>query len=154
MRVLVCGDRNWTDEAAIARVLFNLPADTVLIHGAARGADSIAGRVGERLGFEVLKFPADWEKFGRAAGPIRNQQMLDEGKPDLVIAFHPNLAASKGTKDMVKKARKHGIKVIEYGHREMGCDPPLATWEDSYEYLTLDKCGYPTEYLDETEDIK
>ncbi len=53
--------------------------------------------------------PADWDKFGKGAGPIRNQQMIDEGKPDLVVAF----PGGTGTADMVKRAKKHGIEVIE-----------------------------------------
>jgi hypothetical protein len=67
--------------------------------------------VAEELGIPVLSFPADWARFGRAAGPIRNQRMLDEGKPTLVLAFHNNIVESKGTKDMVKRARKAGIRV-------------------------------------------
>lgn len=55
------------------------------------------------------EFPPDWDKYGNAAGPIRNQQMLDEGKPDLVVAF----PGGRGTADMVNKARKAGIEVIE-----------------------------------------
>lgn len=62
------------------------------------------------LGFWVEDFPADWERNGRAAGPIRNRQMLD-GKPDLVIAF----PGGKGTADMVAEAKRRGIAVREVG---------------------------------------
>jgi hypothetical protein len=109
MRVLVSGDRNWTDVEAIRRELSKLPDDTVIIHGDARGADSIADEVAKELGFEVDPYPAEWEKYYKAAGPIRNQQMIDEGKPDKILAFHPNIQESKGTKDMVKRAVKHSI---------------------------------------------
>ena len=81
------------------------------MHGGARGADSIAGEEAKEFGLTVLAFSADWRRYGRAAGPIRNLQMLEEGKPDLVIAFHADLDHSKGTKDMVEQARKAGIKV-------------------------------------------
>jgi predicted Rossmann-fold nucleotide-binding protein len=54
-------------------------------------------------------FPANWPKHGKGAGFIRNQQMLNEGKPDLMIAF----PGGKGTADMIEKAIKAGIKVIE-----------------------------------------
>ena len=57
-------------------------------------------------------FPADWKKYGRAAGPIRNKQMLNEGKPDLVLAFHTNIENSKGTKSMIQIAKKSEIKII------------------------------------------
>jgi hypothetical protein len=106
VRVLVTGDRNWTDVEKVAAVLSKLPSDTVLVHGAARGADTIAGVVGEALGFKVIPVPADWNKHGRAAGPIRNRAMLrDHGPFDLVCVFHPDLAASKGTADMVEVLR-------------------------------------------------
>src|SRR5689334_23019946 len=95
MRVLVCGGRDYADWEKMDRVLRLVdrtkgPIKT-LIHGAARGADSLAAKWSEDTGLaacgEVLAFPADWEKHGRSAGPIRNQQMLDEGRPDMVIAF-------------------------------------------------------------------
>jgi hypothetical protein len=62
------------------------------------------------MGLPVESFPADWEQYGRAAGPIRNQQML-EAKPDRVFAFHEDLEHSKGTGDMVRRARKAGVPV-------------------------------------------
>jgi len=87
-----------------------------LIHGAAPGADRMAGEIGGLIGYWVLDFPADWRQHGKAAGPIRNRQMLREGQPDLVIAFHDDLSASKGTRDMVRIARKAGIPVLVYSH--------------------------------------
>jgi hypothetical protein len=54
-------------------------------------------------------FSANWEKHGLAAGPIRNRQMLTEGKPDLVIAFHENIEKSKGTKNMLELAKQAGV---------------------------------------------
>ncbi len=119
MRVLVCGDRNWKDEAVIALQLVQTqPRPTLIIHGAARGADTMAGEVAGWMGVPVLVFHADWDKHGKAAGLICNQQMLDEGKPDLVLAFHNDLDASKGTKDMVRRARKAGIPVFVYKGKE------------------------------------
>ena len=60
----------------------------------------------------VLAFPADWNKYDNAAGPIRNRQMLTEGKPTMVLAFHYKLLVeSKGTKDMVKMALGAGLPV-------------------------------------------
>lgn len=114
MRVLVCGSRDWTDYEAIRREIMTLPASlNLVIHGNAVGADRAAGRAASLSGIEVASYPADWKKYGRAAGPIRNQQMLDEGRPDLVLAFWKN--KSRGTEDMIRRARKAGIevKVIE-----------------------------------------
>lgn len=111
MCVIVCGDRNWIDPAPIAARLKSLPPRSLIIHGAARGVDSIGGRVAIELGlFYVRAIPANWKKYGRAAGPIRNREMLDM-KPDLVLAFHSDIASSKGTKDCVTEAKRRGIPV-------------------------------------------
>ena len=110
MRILVCGDRNWNDQVRITSRLAKLGHGHVIVHGAARGADTMAGVAASSLDMSVDVYPADWNKFGRSAGPIRNRQMLDT-KPDLVIAFHPNIEASKGTKDCVNEARRRGIPV-------------------------------------------
>jgi hypothetical protein len=112
-RVLVCGYRDWTDIESIEWQLRLCVHMKVLIHGGARGADTIGGNFGKKLGskVKVLEFKADWNKYGRAAGPIRNKQMLEEGLPDFVLAFHDDLESSKGTKHMVTLARKAGIPV-------------------------------------------
>ena len=114
-RVLVCGDRNWKDYDAIDRLVKTLPKGSVIIQGMCRGADLMARRAAIKHGYKYEDYPADWSKYGRAAGPIRNKQMLDEGKPDIVYAFHPNISESKGTKDMVNQAKKCGIEVILVG---------------------------------------
>jgi hypothetical protein len=104
MRVLVCGDRNWTDKQKIKDRLSQLPQWAIIVEGEARGADSLARECAEELGMEIEAYPANWKKYGKAAGPVRNQQMLDSGI-DLVIAFHPYITSSKGTKDMVRRAK-------------------------------------------------
>jgi len=55
--------------------------------------------------------PAEWDKFGRRAGPLRNEQMLREGKPDVVVAF----PGGRGTAHMVRIAKEAGIDVLEIG---------------------------------------
>jgi hypothetical protein len=103
-RVLVCGGRDFADAEWMSRVLgaFHkaLPIE-VIIHGDARGADRMAGQWAKRQGIPVEVYPADWQRHGRAAGAIRNQQMLDEGKPDHVFAF----AGGRGTADMLRRAK-------------------------------------------------
>jgi YspA, cpYpsA-related SLOG family len=115
MRVLVCGGRHYDDRKKMDRVLRFIdthkgPIKT-LIHGAARGADSLAAAWAKDTGLdefgEVLAFPADWNKHGVAAGPIRNLEMLLDGKPDLVVAF----PGGNGTKNMIHLARKYGVPV-------------------------------------------
>lgn len=118
--VLICGDRDWNDEVLIAKVLFLIKdrRNTTLIHGDARGVDRIAGSLGKMMKFKVvIPYPADWDTHGNSAGPIRNRKMLKEGKPDLVIAFHNDLARSKGTKDMVSIAQDAGVAVIVVDHK-------------------------------------
>lgn len=113
MLVLICGDRNWTNRDAIKREMIQHgldPAKDVVMHGCARGADSIAGSIAREHKFVVREYPANWTKYGKAAGPIRNQQMLDQN-PDLVLAFHPNIEQSKGTGHMVRIARAKGVDV-------------------------------------------
>ena len=111
MKILVCGDRNWINGSAIRRELLKYPIDTVIIHGAGRGADSMAGSIAKSLGMQVEVYPAQWDKYGKGAGPVRNKQMLDEGKPDKVLAFHEDIESSKGTKHMVKISQEAGIPV-------------------------------------------
>jgi hypothetical protein len=112
MRILVCGDRHWTRASVISRVLLEKvrPGD-VIIHGAARGADSLAGQLAAGIdGVTVEAYPAEWLRYGRGAGPIRNQQMLNSGI-DLVLAFHASIETSRGTADMVRRAQKAGVPV-------------------------------------------
>ena len=110
MKVLICGGRDFDDRALVGKTLTPRRADiTEIIHGAARGADTLADEWAQVWGIPSRAFPALWRRHGRAAGPIRNQRMLDEGKPDLVIAF----PGGKGTADMVERARGAGVAVQE-----------------------------------------
>lgn len=117
MKVLVCGDRMWYAQRHLERVLDQehlLNNFTLVIEGEASGADTFARQWAEKRGIAVRPFPANWTKFGKAAGPIRNAQMLLEGKPDLVIAFHEDLSRSKGTRNMIDLAKKASIPVNLY----------------------------------------
>ena len=112
-RVLICGGRVWTNRQLTFTSLdahheFD-PID-VVIHGAAKGADSLAGEWAKSRDIPILAYPvskADWERLGWQAGHLRNQQMLDEAKPNLVIAF----PGRGGTADMKKRAAKAGVPV-------------------------------------------
>lgn len=119
MRVLVCGGRDFCDWDKLHFELYSLLDNRpdqrepfVVIQGGAKGADFLAKAWAKYMRFEyntsVEEFPADWKKHGRAAGYIRNKQMLVEGKPDLVVAF----PGGAGTKNMIDQARKAKVEVI------------------------------------------
>lgn len=112
MRILVCGDRHYNKLNIIERELKKFPSDTIIIHGTAPGADTLAAFVADRLGYKVIHFDAKWHIYGRGAGPVRNQQMIDEGKPDMILAFHDNIQESRGTKNMINKGVNARKKVI------------------------------------------
>jgi SLOG family YspA-like protein len=125
LKIIACGSRDWTDKEEILRVLStlkdNLGIFTVIegengerdsiLGKAFRGADLIARDAAELMQLPVEPYPANWDKHGRAGGPIRNTQMLVEGKADGLIAFHLNLAQSKGTRNMVNQARDAGLPI-------------------------------------------
>ncbi len=121
MKVLVCGSRDWVEQSVIERELKKFPAGTILIHGACRGADMIAGYVGEMLKFEIRPYPvtpADWKAYGLGAGHRRNQTMLDKEHPDkngvkidIVLAFHKDPNLGKGTRDMKNRSELVELEV-------------------------------------------
>lgn len=127
MKVLVCGSRHFNDTDRINRELKAIGNISEIIHGGAPGADTCAGTFARDNSIPVKRYPALWDIHGKSAGPIRNRQMLTEGKPDLVIAFLGEVAQqeifyglsdsqhSRGTKNMIQLATKAGIpvKVIE-----------------------------------------
>lgn len=108
MRVLVCGSRHFNDRVKLDEVLRELPIDTV-IEGEAKGADRLSRDWAEDNNVPVQKFPANWELYGKRAGPIRNTQMLKEGKPEMVVAFLAQVGS--GTAHMIRIAEEAGIPV-------------------------------------------
>ena len=107
MRILVCGGRDYADAESVRIVLRELQPSMV-IHGAYRGADTLAEEWARANGVPTRPYPADWSR-GPKAGPERNAQMLREGMPNLVVAF----PGGNGTADMVMRARAAGVEVVE-----------------------------------------
>lgn len=112
-RVLVCGGRDYTDRDHIQNTLNELNSKrgpfAVVIHGCATGADSEANEWALAMpDVKISPYGSDWRRFGRSAGPRRNQRMIDEGRPDLVVAF----PGGRGTADMVRRAKAAGLEVI------------------------------------------
>lgn len=120
MRVLICGSRNFNRYDVMGRVMEPIfryyydpskgTSDIVVISGKARGADKMGEEWAEEFNLPVEEYPADWNKYGKSAGYIRNKQMLEEGKPDLVVAFP--IGESRGTRNMISLAEKANIKTI------------------------------------------
>ena len=109
MRVLFTGSRHWDNTAPVAAIINSLPAHAVVVHGAARGLDTMVGRLAADKGLVVEAHPADWSRHGRSAGPIRNRHMASLGA-DICFAFP--MAGSKGTKHMIAHARSLHIPVF------------------------------------------
>lgn len=107
-RTIVTGSRRWNDRTKIVNRLADLPPDTTVVHGGARGADSIAHQEAQKLGLLVEVHKADWERYGKPAGLIRNHKMAEMGA-DLCLAFLRD--NSTGTLHMVEEARRRGIPV-------------------------------------------
>ena len=106
-RVLVCGGRFYNNSDRVFEILDEYNADEILEGGCATGADSYArawARIRERTCITVY---AKWSKYNNAAGPLRNQQMLDEYCPDCVVAF----PGGRGTQDMIHRAQAVGLDV-------------------------------------------
>lgn len=109
MRILVTGGRDYSDFHMVVHALRQMPEDATLVHGEARGADSLCAEWWSDIHQRQIEgHPAQWALHGKAAGAIRNQEMLDSGV-DLCLAF----PGGKGTADMVRRCRKAGVKVIE-----------------------------------------
>lgn len=125
MRLLVCGGRDCTDQNLVSREILaetsiggltvyergilDGATQVTIIQGGAKGADSCAGVFAAEADLDCDVFPADWKQYGRAAGPIRNAQMLKDGCPDRVLAFWDG--KSKGTLSMITLAVKAGLSV-------------------------------------------
>jgi homoserine dehydrogenase len=119
MRYLFTGSRKWQDSYIVDLIVCGLAQwarehrePVKVIHGAARGLDTLAGASAKRMGISVSEWPANWKEFGKRAGPIRNSEMLEEADPKVVFAFvDDDISTSKGTKDMCRKALKKGLPV-------------------------------------------
>lgn len=113
MRVLVCGGRDYAERDIVFGTLDALKeehGEIFVISGAAKGADSLALEWALENGGNLAAYHANWTKHGKAAGPIRNQQMLDDGKPEYFVAF----PGGNGTKDMVNRLKKAGIPGVVF----------------------------------------
>lgn len=112
MRLLVCGGRYYNHFRVVFDELDRINGYGLIaavIHGGSNGADTLAGQWARMRGVHAEVFPANWAQYGRTAGPRRNSEMLERGKPEMAIAF----PGGTGTIDMVRKLKKAGVRVIE-----------------------------------------
>ena len=111
MKLIVAGCRTITDEAVVAEAIERWVADhgepTEVVHGDAKGVDRLAGQWAHRNKVPGVKFPADWNRFGRRAGPVRNSLMA--GYADALLAIWDG--KSRGTANMIRQAKERGLVV-------------------------------------------
>ena len=111
MKVIVAGSRFFDNyEVVVRSIMVSGFHMTELVCGMCRGPDLIAASWAYREGIKVTPFPADWDKYGKAAGPIRNQQMADYA--DALVAIWDG--KSRGTRSMIDRAKKKGLLVYVY----------------------------------------
>lgn len=110
-RVIIAGSRQFNNYShlknAMDYLLSNISDDITIVCGMARGADMLGERYAKEMGYGIDYFPADWDKFGKAAGYLRNEEMADNA--DALVAFWDG--KSRGTKNMIDIARRHNLKV-------------------------------------------
>lgn len=110
-RVIIAGGRDFQDYPMLRQtmdsLLSNIQDDIVVVCGKARGADTLGERYAQERGYTVHTFFADWEKWGKAAGFIRNEEMANNA--DALVAFWDG--ESRGTKHMIELAKRYQLKV-------------------------------------------
>lgn len=121
LRIIIAGSRNFTDykflKTSIRDILKNTSLEGIskikIISGTAKGADQLGERFAKQFNLEIVRFPADWDRYGRSAGYIRNEQMakysVEDDNYGMLVAFWDG--ESKGTKHMINLANKHGLDV-------------------------------------------
>ena len=110
-RVIVAGGRDFSDyeylRSSLDFLLQNVTGLIVIVSGTAKGADKLGEQYAAEKGYAVLRFPADWDRFGKAAGYMRNEQMAKNA--DALVAFWDG--TSKGTKNMIQLAKRYDLKI-------------------------------------------
>lgn len=115
IRIIVAGGRDFNDYELMKSHLKELIGDTTksitIVSGMARGADTLGIRFADEFGYDVARFPADWDNLGKRAGFIRNEEMAKyaEESNGILVAFWD--CQSRGTKDMIHRAEKHRLQV-------------------------------------------
>ena len=129
IKVIIAGSRTYSDYATLSNIVDHIfkihlyrkgykPNDIEIICGMAKGADTLGETYAKNNGFQIRYFPADWDKFGKSAGYIRNKQMAEYASYrkgyGALIAFWDG--KSKGTMHMINLAKEYGLKVFVYNY--------------------------------------
>jgi hypothetical protein len=110
MRTIIAGSRYFTDMPTLEKAIEDSGFDiTEVVCGCARGVDTLGKEWAENYGVQVALFPADWQKFGKAAGPIRNQEMAEYGD-SLILLWNPE--SSRGSRSMLREAKKLNLDIF------------------------------------------
>lgn len=160
--ILICGDRHWNEQniAPMLPIIESLPDDSTVISGGAPGADTTAHILADVADHcSSIQVFADWSKYGRKAGPIRNRKQYDDHVPVAVFAFHDTVCESKGTKDMLMYAISQKCPYVYCFDGEGRCylrkfHGPKIEWieqtlEPQITYVGYDTCGNIYEWDEE-----
>lgn len=131
LKVLCCGSRKWDNQEIIYDVLSELPVDTIIMHCKSQGADTMAAEAAQKLGLKVEAFD-DVDASDQSDTPTRAIQMLAH-HPDMIIAFHGNIADSIGTKHIMREARSRHIPLKLVTNSRSAEGPQLQETDDSLE---------------------
>lgn len=109
MRVIVAGSRTITDYEFVSDTLDQILGDkhVTIVSGACRGVDQLGERYAEERGHSLILCPANWETFGKKAGPIRNEEMAEIATHAIIFLENQ----SKGAKNMITLAKKKGLEL-------------------------------------------
>lgn len=116
MYILIAGARDVENTSPLIEkmhyIISNFPSNVVIVNGACKGIDLISSYIARQKGLNVIEELADWNKYGKAAGPIRNKLMLDKYPIQYAYLFHPDIENSKGTKNMRNLLIRYGIRFV------------------------------------------
>lgn len=114
-RIIVAGSRHFTDYSMVENVLLDYlkdnPGGIEIISGTAKGADLLGERFASTYGYPIARFPANWTRYGKSAGPIRNKEMAEYAAKEHGVLFAFWNGESRGTKSMIDIARQHGLEI-------------------------------------------
>ena len=129
LRIITAGSRDFNNYDLLKTTVENIIiyeiepggiSNIKIISGTARGADRLGEQFAKQFHYDVVRFPANWDRFGKSAGYIRNEEMakyaVEDGNRGVLVAFWDG--ESRGTKHMIDLANKHGLEVHVVKYKE------------------------------------